>query len=96
MSHVSTHVLDTATGRPAAGVTVTLEDGDRVLARGATDADGRVTELGPDRLDPATRPVQHHAAAVAQVPGPPGAARLVGPGGNLGALLGSLRGTPAG
>lgn len=54
MSHVSTHVLDTATGRPASGVAVTLEDADGVLASGSTDPDGRITELGPDRLDPAT------------------------------------------
>ncbi|HEY2879958.1 hydroxyisourate hydrolase [Nocardioides sp.] len=54
MSHLSTHVLDTATGRPASGVTVTLEGRGGVLARGSTDADGRITDLGPDRLDPAT------------------------------------------
>lgn len=54
MSHVSTHVLDTATGRPAAGVPVTLEGAYGVLATGSTDADGRITELGPDRLEPAT------------------------------------------
>ena len=55
MSQVTTHVLDTAAGRPAAGVAVTLERADgTVLATGATDADGRVRALGPDRLDPAT------------------------------------------
>jgi 5-hydroxyisourate hydrolase len=55
MSHVSTHVLDTATGRPASGVAVTLEgEGDALLARGSTDADGRISDLGPERLDPAT------------------------------------------
>ena len=49
---ISTHVLDTALGRPAGGVPVLLE---RVLAgggasevtRAATDADGRVRELAP-------------------------------------------------
>ena len=52
MSHVTTHVLDTAAGRPAAGIPVRLlRDGD-VLATGETDADGRVTELGPDELAP--------------------------------------------
>lgn len=51
MSKVTTHVLDTAHGMPAAGVPVTLHDGDGViLARGQTDADGRVKELGPDEL----------------------------------------------
>lgn len=53
-SHVTTHVLDTATGRPAAGVPVTLHalDGERWvrLAESVTDADGRSKELGPDRL----------------------------------------------
>jgi 5-hydroxyisourate hydrolase len=39
---ISTHVLDTAKGRPAAGVPVTLEDDGGVIARGATDADGRL------------------------------------------------------
>ncbi len=42
---LSTHVLDTSTGLPAAGVSVTLavRDGDRFveLSRGETDADGR-------------------------------------------------------
>jgi 5-hydroxyisourate hydrolase len=52
MSAVTTHVLDTAAGRPAAGVPVRLEsvtDGE-VLAEATTDADGRVGDLGPDRL----------------------------------------------
>jgi 5-hydroxyisourate hydrolase len=51
MSQVSTHVLDTARGVPAAGIGVRLEHGDRLVAHGTTDADGRVTDLGPDRLD---------------------------------------------
>jgi 5-hydroxyisourate hydrolase len=38
---ISTHVLDSVTGRPAAGVTVQLLSGDRVVAEGTTDADGR-------------------------------------------------------
>jgi len=47
---VSTHVLDTARGRPAANVPVTLSrrgsDGSwAVIGRGVTDADGRVKEL---------------------------------------------------
>ena len=54
MSQVSTHVLDTALGRPAAGVDVTLEHEAAVVARGTTDTDGRVGDLGPDRLDPGT------------------------------------------
>ncbi|WP_431924062.1 hydroxyisourate hydrolase [Amycolatopsis tucumanensis] len=53
MSLVSTHVLDTAAGRPAAGVAVRLETSDgTVIARGRTDDDGRVRDLGPAELDP--------------------------------------------
>jgi 5-hydroxyisourate hydrolase len=45
VASLSTHLLDTATGRPAAGVHVTLErDGD-LVAHGVTDAEGRVSEL---------------------------------------------------
>jgi 5-hydroxyisourate hydrolase len=54
MSHVTTHVLDAALGRPAEGVPVVLlsEDG-IILGQGTTNADGRVPELGPDALEPA-------------------------------------------
>ncbi|AIJ21696.1 hydroxyisourate hydrolase [Amycolatopsis methanolica] len=53
MSLVTTHVLDTAAGRPAAGVAVRLEASDgTVIARGRTDDDGRVRDLGPAELDP--------------------------------------------
>ncbi|HUL24803.1 MAG TPA: hydroxyisourate hydrolase [Streptosporangiaceae bacterium] len=49
MSTVSTHILDTARGRPAAGVPVTLETGDgsgwRGLGGSATGADGRIGDL---------------------------------------------------
>jgi len=49
MATLSTHVLDTATGTPAAGIDVRLEtrDGD-VLDRGTTDDDGRVGSLGKE------------------------------------------------
>lgn len=44
---VTTHVLDTAAGRPAAGVRVRLERGDgTVVSEGVTDDDGRVRDLG--------------------------------------------------
>ena len=53
-SHVTTHVLDAARGRPAAGVAVRLEspagDGWTVVASGVTDADGRISDLGPALL----------------------------------------------
>ncbi len=49
MAGITTHVLDTAKGRPAAGVPVLLEilrDGRwETIARGTTDADGRLRSL---------------------------------------------------
>jgi 5-hydroxyisourate hydrolase len=47
---VSTHVLDTERGRPAAGVRVELfnADGD-LVGDGVTDSDGRIAELGGSR-----------------------------------------------
>ena len=50
MSRITTHVLDTSRGRPAAGVAVTLEaqtaEGDWLtVGRGETDADGRLKSL---------------------------------------------------
>jgi len=49
MSPLTTHVLDVSLGKPARGVAVILEgrdgDGFRELARSATNADGRVTDL---------------------------------------------------
>ncbi|MBS1080487.1 hydroxyisourate hydrolase [Gluconobacter kondonii] len=45
MSSLSTHVLDTVSGKPAAGVSLRLLQGDRVLFEGQTNADGRCPEL---------------------------------------------------
>jgi 5-hydroxyisourate hydrolase len=42
---ISTHVLDTASGRPAAGVRVELFRGEEPIASAETDADGRIREL---------------------------------------------------
>jgi 5-hydroxyisourate hydrolase len=52
MSTISTHVLDTALGRPAAGVRIILEQVDDTgavvsLGVGETDADGRLRDLLP-------------------------------------------------
>ncbi|RJQ78319.1 hydroxyisourate hydrolase [Amycolatopsis panacis] len=52
MSLVTTHVLDTASGKPAAGIAVRFEQDGTLLAEGVTDADGRIRDLGPDRLEP--------------------------------------------
>src|SRR5207253_10883318 len=43
----SSDLLNTATGRPAAGVAVALERDGNLVARGTTDADGRIKELAP-------------------------------------------------
>ena len=49
---LSTHVLDTSAGRPAAGVRVTLETREgRPLGEGVTDADGRIGSFGPEALE---------------------------------------------
>jgi len=50
MSAISTHVLDTSRGCPAAGIGVTLEQGDgrgtwRAIGEGETDRDGRLRTL---------------------------------------------------
>jgi 5-hydroxyisourate hydrolase len=56
MTHLTTHVLDAATGEPARGVRIALAratasgaPGDPI-AEGVTDDDGRLS-LGPERLD---------------------------------------------
>ena len=42
---ISTHVLDTERGQPAAGIRVELWRGDELVGAGETDADGRIREL---------------------------------------------------
>jgi 5-hydroxyisourate hydrolase len=50
-SLISTHGLDTARGKPASGIAVRLQSNDGTeIARGETDAAGRVAELGPESL----------------------------------------------
>ena len=52
MSGITTHVLDTALGKPAVGVAVRLEilEGDqwKALASASTDTDGRCRELAKE------------------------------------------------
>ena len=54
-SHVTTHVLDTARGRPAADLPVHLEvwrePSWESIGLQSTDSDGRCTDLGPAALD---------------------------------------------
>lgn len=64
---LSTHILDTALGKPAAGVALVLyretEDGWSEVGRGSTDADGRCrTLLGERTLDQATYKLRFETA----------------------------------
>ena len=49
MSRITTHILDTTKGAPADGVTIILYGGENdewtELARGITNADGRIADL---------------------------------------------------
>jgi 5-hydroxyisourate hydrolase len=59
MSGISTHVLDTSIGRPAAGISVVLEIESRgtwkQVGRGMSKVDGRITDLlAPGSLAEAT------------------------------------------
>lgn len=57
VSFITTHVLDSVAGRPAAGIDVVLErlggSWSRV-ASGTTNADGRIGDLGPESLESGT------------------------------------------
>ena len=53
MSQITTHVLDTATGKPAKGVSITLQKSDKKnfwvdMASGKTNGDGRIGDLLSD------------------------------------------------
>jgi 5-hydroxyisourate hydrolase len=48
MSRLSTHVLDTSIGKPAAGVRVRVFDSTGEVASALTDKDGRCSSLLPD------------------------------------------------
>lgn len=54
MAGITTHVLDTAKGRPAAGMRITLVRGEELLFDGVTDADGRARVLDPERVETGT------------------------------------------
>jgi 5-hydroxyisourate hydrolase len=60
VSAITTHVLDTALGQPAAGVPVRLERvggtgfSGTVIGRASTGQDGRASDLGPAELEPGT------------------------------------------
>lgn len=58
MAGITTHVLDTAKGRPAANVRITLTRDDQVLFEGATDSDGRARLV--ERAEPGTYRLTFH------------------------------------
>jgi 5-hydroxyisourate hydrolase len=49
---ISTHVLDTEAGAPAAGVKVALFRDHNLISEQETDEDGRIAELAPDGIEP--------------------------------------------
>ncbi|WP_223787187.1 hydroxyisourate hydrolase [Marinicella meishanensis] len=57
MSPITTHVLDTALGQPAAGIAVRLErqsaQGPVLIAQGTTDVDGRIMDWSEDHFSTA-------------------------------------------
>ena len=69
MSAITTHVLDTSRGLPAAGVRIELHRVDagtrRALATALTTADGRTAEplLSADRLETGVYELTFHAGA---------------------------------
>lgn len=64
---ISTHVLDTAKGAPAAGVPVTLSRRARGawsrVANAVTDTDGRVKEFAVGRIEPGDYRLEFDTAA---------------------------------
>ncbi|MCC9192047.1 hydroxyisourate hydrolase [Arthrobacter sp. zg-Y916] len=74
-SQITTHVLDTAAGRPAQGVHASLQVlGEldwRELAVGVTDSDGRITNLGPERLQGGTYRIEFATGPYFEASGTP-------------------------
>jgi 5-hydroxyisourate hydrolase len=63
MARISTHVLDVAKGRPAAGIAVELRFDGAVIGSATTNADGRTNEpiLMSERIDPGFYELVFHA-----------------------------------
>ncbi len=65
MSQITTHVLDTAIGMPAAGIRITLaqlsDDGWQTIGKGVTNSDGRLPGLCPEGPLPAGTYRMHFA-----------------------------------
>jgi len=72
---ISTHVLDTASGRPAAGVHVILskvgDDGRPIrMTQALTDADGRIRDLLERPLSPGVYRLEFSLARAVALPAP--------------------------
>jgi 5-hydroxyisourate hydrolase len=63
MNTLSTHVLDTMHGRPAAGMTLVLSGPDGEIARGLTNSDGRSPDLVQGALAPGQYAIRFSVAA---------------------------------
>ena len=54
MSQITSHILDTSTGKPAAGITIVLYNGENdewtEITRGITNEDGRSKDLVGDKM----------------------------------------------
>jgi 5-hydroxyisourate hydrolase/2-oxo-4-hydroxy-4-carboxy-5-ureidoimidazoline decarboxylase len=49
LSHITTHILDTSSGKPARGVLISLKDAEgKVISCGITNKDGRIADLLPN------------------------------------------------
>jgi 5-hydroxyisourate hydrolase len=76
MNTLSTHVLDTMHGRPAAGLAVVLRGPNGEIARGTTNADGRCPDLAPAALAPGRYAIRFYVAVYfrslgVELPDPP-------------------------
>lgn len=75
MSTISTHVLDTAHGRPATGVALSLSDAaGEVMFSGATNSDGRcpgMPDIVPGRYRLAFAVADYFRAQGVTLPDPP-------------------------
>ncbi len=65
MAGLSTHILDTSAGQPAAGVLIELYAGDTRLAQSHTNADGRTDQplIAAGELKAQTYELRFHAGA---------------------------------
>ena len=59
MTSLSTHILDTESGKPARGIKVELYRDDELVASGNTDDDGRIRQLADGLAPDAYRIVFH-------------------------------------